>query len=93
MDGLTILIIRGNYMALQYKEFGDSSSPLMVFIHGGGVSGWMWDKQIKHFTNFHCLVPDLPEQGENSSKDHFSIHFSAEKIIELVEKKEKVKLL
>ncbi|TKI86419.1 alpha/beta hydrolase, partial [Bacillus wiedmannii] len=36
-------------MVLQYKEFGDSSSPLMVFIHGGGVSGWMWDKQIKHF--------------------------------------------
>ncbi len=87
MYGLTILIIRGNYMVLQYKEFGDSSSPLMVFIHGGGVSGWMWDKQIKHFTNFHCLVPDLPEQGENSSKDHFSIHFSAEKIIELVEEK------
>lgn len=55
MYGLTILIIRGNYMVLQYKEFGDSSSPLMVFIHGGGVSGWMWDKQIKHFTNFHCL--------------------------------------
>lgn len=42
-------------MVLQYKEFGDSSSPLMVFIHGGGVSGWMWDKQIKHFTNFPAL--------------------------------------
>lgn len=74
-------------MVLQYKEFEDSSSPLMVFIHGGGVSGWMWDKQIKHFTNFHCLVPDLPEQGENRSKDHFSINFSAEKIIELIEEK------
>lgn len=91
MDGLTILIIRGNYMALQYKEFGDSSSPLMVFIHGGGVGGWMWDKQIKHFTNFHCLVPDLPEQGKNRNKDHFSIHFSAKKIIELIEEKGKDK--
>lgn len=26
-------------MVLQYKEFGDSSSPLMVFIHGG--SQWL----------------------------------------------------
>ncbi|WP_242315593.1 alpha/beta hydrolase [Bacillus cereus group sp. BfR-BA-01355] len=74
-------------MVLQYKEFGDSSSTLMVFIHGGGVSGWMWDKQIKHFTNFHCLVPDLLEQGKNRSKDPFSINFSAEKIIDLIEEK------
>ncbi|ARZ62078.1 MULTISPECIES: alpha/beta fold hydrolase [Bacillus] len=74
-------------MVLQYKEFGYSSSPLMVFIHGGGVSGWMWDKQIKHFTNYHCLVPDLLEQGKNRSKDPFSINFSAEKIIELIEEK------
>ncbi|CAH2465388.1 MULTISPECIES: alpha/beta fold hydrolase [Bacillus cereus group] len=74
-------------MVLHYREFGDTSSPLIVFIHGGGVSGWMWDKQIKHFTNFHCLVPDLPEQGKNSNKDHFSINFSAKKIIELIEEK------
>lgn len=78
-------------MVLHYREFGDTSSPLMVFIHGGGVSGWMWDKQIKHFTNFHCLVPDLPEQGKNRNKDHFSINFSAKKIIELIEEKGKGK--
>lgn len=87
MDEFVIPIIRGSYMVLHYNEFGDTNSPLMVFIHGGGVSGWMWDKQIKHFTNFHCLVPDLPAQGKNRSKEHFSINFSAEKIIELIEEK------
>jgi len=60
---------------------------LWFLFMGDGVGGWMWDKQIKHFTNFHCLVPDLLEQGKNRNKDHFSVNFSAEKIIELIEKK------
>ena len=54
-------------MVLHYNEFGDTNSPLMVLFMGG-VSGWMWDKQIKHFTNFHCLVPDLPAQGKTEVK-------------------------
>lgn len=34
-------------------------SPLMVFIHGGGVSGWMWDKQVDFFKEYHILVEIL----------------------------------
>ncbi|WFE13138.1 alpha/beta hydrolase [Bacillus atrophaeus] len=53
-------------MSIHVKEYGDKSASLMVFIHGGGVSGWMWEKQISHFQSFHCVVPDLPSHGENS---------------------------
>lgn len=79
-------------MALYYKEYGMDKSPLMVFIHGGGVSGWMWDKQVNHFsTNFHCLVPDLPEHGQSKGNSLFTIHSSAERIIDLMEEKGKGK--
>lgn len=72
---------------MHYKEYGDKEAALMVFLHGGGVSGWMWDKQIQYFTHYHCLVPDLPEQGMSNDRMNFSIKASAEKLIELIQEK------
>ncbi|MUG43512.1 alpha/beta fold hydrolase [Paenibacillus woosongensis] len=71
-------------MSLFYIESGDTKAPLLVFLHGGGVSGWMWDKQIEHFQDYHCLVPDLPGHGQSSSIP-FSISGSAEFIAKLIE--------
>lgn len=74
-------------MALHYEEYGNNHDPLILFIHGGGVSGWMWNKQIQHFTNYHCVVPDLidKEQGVNGS--NFSIEDSAKGLLTLIEEK------
>lgn len=74
-------------MALRYKEYGDKNAPLMLFLHGGGVSDWMWDKQIQYFTNYHCIVPILPEHGLHHHDDEFSIKGSAEEVIQLIEEK------
>lgn len=72
-------------MTLVYEEYGDENAPLLVFLHGGGVSSWMWDKQIDYFTHYHCVTIDLPEQGKNSHNGSFSIHKTAEQINELLE--------
>jgi len=77
---------------MHYKEYGDTNASLLVFIHGGGVSGWMWDRQIDHFTNYHCLVPDLAEHG-GSRGDLFSINESADQIAGLIAKKGKGKIV
>ncbi|MFC7684844.1 alpha/beta fold hydrolase [Ureibacillus sp. GCM10028918] len=74
-------------MAILYKEYGDKSAELMVFLHGGGVSDWMWDQQIQYFTNYHCIVPILPEHGINNNVINFSIKGSAEEVIRLIEDK------
>lgn len=74
-------------MVLHYQEHGDKSAPLMIFLHGGGVSGWMWDKQIQYFTQYHCIVPDLPEHGLSNDEMKFTIQDSAEELIELIEEK------
>ncbi|NLB52099.1 MAG: alpha/beta hydrolase [Syntrophomonadaceae bacterium] len=74
-------------MTLHYQEYGDKNAPLMLFLHGGGVSGWMWDRQIKYFTHYHCVVPQLPEHGPNNYETKFSIKNSAKELIKLIEEK------
>ncbi|MEA1852426.1 alpha/beta hydrolase [Cytobacillus sp. OWB-43] len=74
-------------MTLKYTEHGDKSASLIVFLHGGGVSGWMWDKQIQPFSNYYCIVPDLPEHGLHSDDIKFTIKGSAELVINLLEQK------
>lgn len=76
---------------LHYKEHGDEQASLMVFLHGGGVSSWMWEKQIEYFSHYHCLVPDLPEQGLSQKGTEFSIQSCAVLLNNLIEEKGKGK--
>lgn len=73
-------------MGLTYKEYGNHNGPLIVFLHGGGVSSWMWDKQVNYFKHYHCITIDLPEHGANKHAEEFSIHRSAKSIIDIIEK-------
>ncbi|WP_268627647.1 alpha/beta fold hydrolase [Paenibacillus alvei] len=70
-------------MKLHYTESGNTKASLIVFLHGGGVSGWMWAKQIEYFKDYHCLVPDLPGHGKSPCTD-FSIQNCAEEILNLI---------
>jgi len=69
---------------MHYEEYGDSIAPLMLLLHGGGVSNWMWEQQTQYFTQYHCVVPDLPEQGLSTNEGKFSIKNSAEQLIDLI---------
>ena len=68
-------------VSMQYKEYGDANNPFMMFIHGGGVGGWMWDQQIHHFSHYHCVIPEL------MTHNPFSIEQSAKELLLLIEKK------
>lgn len=67
---------------MDYQEYGREHTTFMMFIHGGGVGGWMWDKQIQHFSNVHCVVPELI--GDDM---HFSIEECARKLLKIIEEK------
>ena len=71
-------------MELFFKETGRENEESIVFITGGGLSGWMWDKQLEGFTDYHCLVPDLPEHGKSRHVAPLTIETAAEQIIELI---------
>lgn len=70
-----------------YDEYGNNNAPLLVLIHGGGVGGWMWDKQIDYFSVYHCIVPTLQGHGDRSDEDTFSIQGNAIELIDLIKEK------
>lgn len=69
---------------MEFKQFGDGEE-LLLFLHGGGVSSWMWDSQVHYFKNYHCIIPDLP--GHGASKDEqFSMRSTIHTLWDLLEK-------
>lgn len=39
-------------MAMYCEESGNKTASTVVFIHGGGISGWMWGKQVDFFKDY-----------------------------------------
>lgn len=73
-------------MTIHFNLYGDADKPLLVFLHGGGVSSWMWDEQVRYFNNYQCLVPDLPGHGKSGGGYNFSIRDTANQILTIIEK-------
>lgn len=71
-------------MALYVKEVGPADTAAIVFLHGGGASGWTWQPQIDALSDYRCLVPDLPEHGLSINERPLSIQDSAKRIADLI---------
>lgn len=70
---------------LYFESAGPADAPTIVFLHAGGVSGWMWQAQLEALSQqYHILVPDLPEQGESLAVAPFTHAFAAEKVAGLI---------
>jgi pimeloyl-ACP methyl ester carboxylesterase len=70
---------------LSVREYGPTDAPTICFLHGGGISGWMWHPQIEALQNtYHCLVPDLPEHGQSAAIKPLRIVDAARRIAELI---------
>lgn len=66
------------------EETGTPGAPSIVFLHGGGVGGWMWRKQTHALHDYHCLVPDLPGHGAIRTLPWVSIGDTAQRVGELI---------
>ena len=71
-------------MSLYTAYYGDENASAIVFLHGGGISGWMWNKQVSAFADYHCIVPDLPEHGHSIFEQPMTISDSADQIAQLI---------
>jgi pimeloyl-ACP methyl ester carboxylesterase len=70
---------------LYVEEYGKSSAPTIVFLHGGGGAGWMWQPQVEALKgDYHLLVPDLPEHGRSAAVKPFTMAGSASLVAELI---------
>ena len=71
---------------LAYKEYHTDKPDSILFLHGGGVAGWMWEPVVDLLPEFHCIVPDLPEHGASAAVSPFSMVLAAEKCAKLVQR-------
>ncbi|APU20678.1 alpha/beta fold hydrolase [Actinoalloteichus sp. GBA129-24] len=56
---------------MHLRTTGPLDAPVLLFIHGGGMAGWMWNAQITHFEQrYRILVPDLPGHDKSSDEDY-----------------------
>lgn len=67
-------------------ELSMVDKPIMIFLHGGGVSSWMWQEQIEIFKEtYECYTPDLIGHGARANVQPFSMKESAREIISWIE--------
>jgi pimeloyl-ACP methyl ester carboxylesterase len=72
-------------MPLHVVEYGPATAPTIVWLHGGGVSGWSWRPQVEAFqADYHLLVPDLPEHGQSRAVAPFTLTDTAARLAELI---------
>lgn len=68
-----------------FKEYGDRDKPIIIFIHGGGLSDWMWKEQVAFFQNdYHTVTPVLDGHGEEAEVLYQSISKSAGQVVEYI---------
>ncbi|OEC85836.1 MULTISPECIES: alpha/beta fold hydrolase [Methanobacterium] len=76
-------------MSLYIKETGKSNNETIVFLHGEGIAGWVWDEQLKAFSDYHCIIPDLPGHGKSAEVKSFSVQSAADMIIDIIKNRAK----
>jgi pimeloyl-ACP methyl ester carboxylesterase len=71
-------------MNLYVDERGQENEETIVFLHVGGISGWMWTEQLEAFKDYHLLIPDLPEHGKSVDVKPFTMKSAAEMVVDII---------
>lgn len=71
-------------MDIFLRRSGEFRAPPLVFLHGGGLAGWMWDRQAEYFKDYHVIIPDLPGHGRSAEVPFISINDAASKVLTAV---------
>lgn len=69
---------------LHFESFHEEKQLSLLFLHGGGGAGWMWQPVVDRLPEFHRLVADLPEHGGSKEIKPFSVELAAQKSAELI---------
>ena len=76
-------------MSLYIRETGKNNDETIVFLHNEGIAGWMWDEQLKAFSDYHCIIPDLPGHGKSAEVKSVNVQSAADMIIDIIKNKAK----
>lgn len=68
-----------------FKEFGNNKKPVIIFLHGGGLSWWSLKAQIETLQKDYFIVtPIIDGHGDDWNNTFISIKKSAEQVIDYI---------
>lgn len=72
---------------MNYKEYGEQNSEVMIFLHGGGLSWWNYREEAEKLQkDYHIILPILDGHA-GSDKDFTTIESNAADIISFIDEK------
>lgn len=74
-------------IGMHVRESGTPGSPALLFLHGVGNSGAMWESHMARLGEFHCLAPDLPGFGLSNSQPWTSRIDVTDRVAELIRRR------
>lgn len=71
---------------LSFSRHGSRSGPLVVFLHGAGISSWMWEPLVARIPEIDALLVDLPGHGKSNKINWVSLDQTANNVGKIVSK-------
>ncbi|MHB1293891.1 MAG: alpha/beta fold hydrolase [Anaerolineae bacterium] len=71
-------------MSLHVHTSGDPAAPAILWLHGAGLSGRMWQPQFERLPDYHCLAPDLPEHGRSAGEGPLTLEDAVRRMAHLI---------
>ncbi len=65
-------------------ESGTNTNPTIIFLHGDGANGAMWEKLMEQLSDYHCLAPDFPGFGRSNDLEWISINDTTDRVIDVI---------
>ncbi len=66
---------------MKYEIFGDSKNPVIILLHGGGLSNWTWQPQLKVWEEkYYVVAPIIDGHGADYETTFDTIEHSANQI-------------
>ncbi|GGG01475.1 alpha/beta fold hydrolase [Paenibacillus abyssi] len=70
--------------SINYQTYGTKDRETILFLHGGGLSGRMWEGVASHLSDYYCIVPDLPLHGRSRDTGPLTLAHCIEQIESLI---------
>lgn len=69
---------------LGFAPYHPGQQRSIVFLHGAGVTGWMWDAQVAALTDYHCIAVDLLGHGLSHRIRWESLDVAADLVADII---------
>jgi pimeloyl-ACP methyl ester carboxylesterase len=69
-----------------FKKFGGKELPVIILLHGGGLSYWSLNNIVENLIDEYCIVtPIIDGHGDDGENSFISIEDSANKLIQYID--------